>query len=470
MKSRERLPFAWFLAAIVASGVTDQNAVAADRGIPISEYQTRREAIMRKLPDGILLLHANTTLFSTDQMTSSAFHQDASFYYFTGLPDTVSAILAIDGRKKETWLFAPTKLGGLADLLHAPFVPIGSESEKRLVIDHVVNWDQFVGYIDRQLQADPSMVLYTEDVTPSIMTQPPPVTNPSGLAPVGDPLLLWKMALAQRWPKARIRSASDVILAMHLVKSEAEIALMRRVGALSAGAVLTGMRAIHTGEWQSNVEAEIVRQCKIGGGDGPSFWPGVLSGPNSPSPQLLEGPADYYHMNRMMKAGEVVHLDLGCEIDLYGGDVGRTVPVSGTFTPGQREVWDLLVQLYQAGLSTYGDGVRRDQVFAAALDKVREVRHKLRTDLGKRAAETVLGKDGTVEWFLHSSGVGAATTSPDVLHTEMIVVFEPYINLEGQGYYLEDMVLVKQKGYEILTAGLPYSSKEIETAMLAKVR
>jgi Xaa-Pro aminopeptidase len=423
---------------------------------------------MEKIPNGILLLHANTSLFSIDQMPSNAFHQDATFYYFTGLPNAVSAILAIDGRKKETWLFVPTKLNGLADLVRTPFVEIGANTEKKLIIEHVVNWDRFVEYVDRELKADPALVLYTEEVTPSIMTQPPPLSNPAGLAPIDDRLLLWKSALSQRWPRATIRSASDSILDMQLVKTRAEIEQMRLVGRLSAKAVLTGMRSIHVGESQNNVDAEIARECIVSGGEGPSFFPMVLAGPNSAFPELLEGPVDYYRKDRVMKAGEVVHLDLGCEMDMYGGDVGRTVPVSGKFTSDQREVWDLLVSAYKAGLSALGNGVTREQVFAAALDKVRAMRPELQTPLGKKAADVVLSQDGTADWYLHSSGIGCATTSPKVLRTGMIVVFEPYINLAGQGYYLEDMTLVKERGYEVLTADLPYSSAEIEAVMTTK--
>src|SRR5262249_31078128 len=168
------------------------------------------------------------------------------------------------------------------------------------------------------------------------------------------------------------------------------------------------------------------------------------------------------------QSGEVVHLDTGCEKELYGGDVGRTVPVSGKFSEGQREVWDLLVQAYHSGLASMGEGVTREQVFSAALARARELQPGLRTELGKKAADTLLGKDGTEDWYLHSSGLGAATTNPTVLHSGMIVVFEPYINLAGQGYYLEDMVLVKPHGYEVLTVGLPYFSKEIEAAMATK--
>jgi Xaa-Pro aminopeptidase len=47
----------------------------------------------------------------------------------------------------------------------------------------------------------------------------------------------------------------------------------------------------------------------------------------------------------------------------------------------------------------------------------------------------------------------------------MVIDFEPMFALDGEGYYLEDMILITSTAYEILTPGLPYSAEEIEAAM-----
>ena len=75
------------------------------------ELQERRQHAAAAFSDGILLLHAR---FVPDY-TSDGFRQDPAFYYFTGLENTVGAILAIDGRSRQNWLFLPTRapLGSL---------------------------------------------------------------------------------------------------------------------------------------------------------------------------------------------------------------------------------------------------------------------------------------------------------------------------------------------------------------------
>ena len=86
----------------------------------------------------------------------------------------------------------------------------------------------------------------------------------------------------------------------------------------------------------------------------------------------------------------------------------------------------------------------------------------LATPLGRKAAEVLLAKEGLQFWGIHGVGLEAGEGSPEALTTGMVVAFEPIFSVEGQGFYLEDMVLVTKDGHEILTPGLPYSAEEIE--------
>ena len=43
--------------------------------------------------------------------------------------------------------------------------------------------------------------------------------------------------------------------------------------------------------------------------------------------------------------------------------------------------------------------------------------------------------------------------------------YEPIFSVDGQGFYMEDMILVTRGGHEILTKNLPYTAAEIERAM-----
>jgi hypothetical protein len=65
----------------------------------------RRQRAASVCRDGIVLLHASSVL----DLAADGFRQDPYFYYFTGLGNTVGAVLAIDGKSGESWLFLPSK-------------------------------------------------------------------------------------------------------------------------------------------------------------------------------------------------------------------------------------------------------------------------------------------------------------------------------------------------------------------------
>ena len=426
--------------------------------ITVSEFQARRRQMMKRLPDGLLLLHARSALKTEDQ---SGFRQDATFYYFTGLESAMSAILVIDAPAQESWLFVPSKLNGMADAMERPFVKPGAEAQAQLKIERVVRWEEFASYIDRRLADDPKLIIYTDEGGFSNLWLGHE-SNPPGLAAVENPFRLWRRAIEERWPKATVKSAKQAIVEMRRIKSEAEIEVMRRVARSSAAALGAGLGALQPDRSQREVEAEIVRECIRSGGEGPSFWPWAMAGPNSAFPAPFASFADYRHLNRIMRRGEVARLDVGCAVDHYEGDVGRTAPVSGRFDPGQRETWELLISAYRAGLGMMRDGARTADVIAASLREIERLKDSVKTPLGRKAVAVLLSRDGMQYWQAHGVGLEAAEPAPEVLRSGMIVAFEPIFAVEGQGFYLEDMILIKRDGYEILTTGLPYSADEIE--------
>ena len=166
-----------------------------------------------------------------------------------------------------------------------------------------------------------------------------------------------------------------------------------------------------------------------------------------------------------MRAGEIARFDIGCEIDHYMGDVGRTVPVSGAFTAEQSEVIDLLAAAYRAGVATIRDGSTIADVIHASVEEVKRRQSTLRTQLGRDAAATITRPDGIPFWQLHGIGLEAAEYTPDTLRAGMVIDYEPIFVVAGQGFYMEDMLLVTANGAETLTKGLPMSAREIANAM-----
>ncbi len=422
--------------------------------LPVAEYASRRAEAMRRIPDGILLVPSQAFVFGNDQLLLHGYQQDPNFLYLTGLSSVSGAVLAVDGAARTTWLFVPSKLPGFGGQLESAFVRPGAESERRLSLEHVVDRKELPAFLNRRQEASPGLLLYTPalDVGHGF---------PLDIA-LDDPSGAWNHAMAELWSAKELRSADPILGEMRLIKSAAEVETLKRVGRASAAALRAGLAALKPGRPQREAEAVVVSGCIAAGAEGPSFWPWVMTGPNSAFPAPFESLVDYRHLNRAMKAGEVARVDVGCDLDHYKGDVGRTAPVSGKFDAGQRETWELLVAAYRAGLAVIRDGARRDDVFAASLAEVQRRQSGLATPLGKNAAAVLLGPEGLAFWGIHGVGLEGAEGAPETLRAGMVVAFEPIFSVNGQGFYLEDMLLITPAGYEILTPDLPYSADEIE--------
>ncbi|NNE36380.1 MAG: aminopeptidase P family protein, partial [Rhodothermales bacterium] len=396
----------------------------------------------------------------------SGFHQDLNFFYFTGIQNLTNAILAVDGNLKESWLFVPTGVEGLQQLAGTTISDDAGEAfaaiGRATGIEHVVSWDRFQEYIDKGVSSRfyvATAAASGEDRTAD--------SNPPGMRPIHGSEVLWYESLRERWPGAEFASAATMIREMRSIKDETEIAALRRAGVASSKALLAGLLALSDGTDQRSGEAAVVAEC-LKSGDGISFWPWVMSGVNGVFPAPFESFGDYRHKNRIMQEGELVRVDIGCEADFYQGDVGRTAPVSGMFSDGQREAWDLLIAGYRGGLSVMRDGVSWAMVEQASREAVlaasSEAELAPKTTLGKRAVEILLSED-RMDWHHHNIGLWASEPAEATLSTGMVIDFEPMFALDGEGYYLEDMILITSDGHEILTPGLPYTSKQIEESM-----
>jgi Xaa-Pro aminopeptidase len=430
---------------------------AAGAELPVSEFRARRAEAMRRMSDGILVLPSTVFRFRGDQQFLHGYQQRPDFFYLTGLAGASGVVLAVDGAAKETWLFVPKPRPGILGAM-VPHIEPGAKTAAELGVDRVVDRKELSAFLTRR-QETAGLLLYTTGETGEH-------GFPLDIA-LDDPLAAWSHAMSELWPSGRLRSADPILEAMRQIKSPAEIAALRTTGMASARALKAGLSSLRPGRPQREAEGDVVCACLDAGAEGPSFWPWVMTGPVSAFPAPFESLVDYRHLNRTMRAGEVARVDVGCDADHYKGDVGRTAPVSGRFDAGQRETWELLVASYRAGLPVIREGAKRDAVFAASLAEVRRRQPALVTPLGKKAADVLLGENGLQYWGIHGVGLEPGEDASETLAAGMVVAFEPIFSVEGQGFYLEDMILVTKDGHEILTPGLPYSAEEVERAVRA---
>lgn len=429
-----------------------------------SEFQARRKAAIEKVPDGIMLLHSYSGLKHWDE---SGFHQDSSFYYFTGLTNAHAAILALDGRQKESWLFVAPRQGSMGSDLHgfdSIYLDPGPQTEGSLKIDHVVLWDQLVPYIDSRRKGDAKLIVYTDSAgqTGSMYGE---ASLLPGLEPLENTHWAWAAMLQRHWPDVEIKNGFAILDEIRSVKSATELTRLRKAAAVTAEGFWAGVHAITPGKSQRQVEGKVLDACLEAGSDGPSLWPWVRSGPYAMGNTLFEALADYHNMDRKMQTGEVVRLDVGCDFNMYKGDFGRTIPVSGHFDDGQREVMELLNGAYLAGVEAMKPGGAPKDVFKATLSFVQQHQTELKTPMGKEAAADALKRSG---FALHGLGVDMAEGAPKTFQAGNVICYEPLFSAGGQAFFVEDTFLITATGHEVFNPALPYAPKDIEAAMRRK--
>src|ERR1700691_153778 len=426
------------------------------------EFQARRRAALEKVPDGIILLRSAWGLKHWDE---SGFHQDPSFYYFTGLANAHAAILALDGTKKESWLFVAPRMPLGADLhgFDSFFFDPGAQSEKELGIDHVVAWDQFASFIESLRKDNSKLILYTDrGGQTGWMAGDDSLGTPPGLGPLQNPNVVWTNMLRAHWADLEVKNAFGILDEVRSVKTATEIARMRQAAAATAEGFWAGVRAIGPGKTQRQVEGAVLDACLTAGSDGPSLWPWVRSGPYTLENALFEPFVDYHNLDRQMLAGEVVRLDLGCDFQMYKGDFGRTIPVSGHFDEGQRETMELLNGAYLAGVDALRPGGSSMDVFKATLAYIAQHQGALKTAMAKDAAADALRRKG---YALHGLGIDMAEGAPKTFPAGNVLRYEPQLTAGNQACFVEDTFLITTAGHEVLNPALPYSPGDIERAM-----
>lgn len=436
------LAFGAALIAVCIAAFTATPAIAAGQ----SAFPARRSAVLASLGDRLLLVPSANAFMADDQ---PGFKEATDFYYFTGISDLVGGVLAIDGVSKRAVLFAPPP----NPLFTRKQVALGAAEASRLGLDAVVSIDSLEPFLRRGAGWKGVLVSPT-DQRGAIRT-PPPMANT---------VARWQQWLRHIGVSDNVSSAIALTRPIREIKDSAEVASLERVGALSGKAMLAGMRALAPNRMQRVVESKIIAAC-IDGGGVHSFWPWAMSGPAGVYTNLWNAFVDYDSQNRAMKSGELVRVDVGCRLEQYMGDVGRTAPVSGKFSPGQREAWDLFIAGYKAGMTVVHDGTYVADVWEAARAKVRALQPALKTPLGRRAAEELLTPRGIEAWQFHNVGLDDAEGAPRVLKKGMVLAYEIMFALDNDSFYLEDIILVEPNGARTLTAGLPYTAAEIERAM-----
>lgn len=188
-----------------------------------------------------------------------------------------------------------------------------------------------------------------------------------------------------------------------------------------------------------------------------------------------------------VRPGELLLLDAGVETrTLYTADITRTLPISGTFSPLQREVYDAVFEAQEAGMAAVRPGAHYRDFHEAAQRSLTERLVKWgfiegpaerAYELGLQRRFTMAGTGHMLGLDVHDCAQARNTEYVDgVLEPGMVLTVEPGLYFQpddltvpeewrGIGVRIEDDVLVTAEGHENLSAALPRSADEVEAWM-----
>lgn len=303
------------------------------------------------------------------------------------------------------------------------------------------------------------------------------------------------------------RDLCAVLDEMRLVKDAHEQDIMRRASAISARAHVRAMqlsaRMLRAGQdvREFHLDAELLHEFRAGGSQAPAYNSIVAAGPNA---CVLHYRADV----APVRAGELVLIDAGCELDGYASDITRTFPADGKFTGPQRTLYDIVLASQEAAVAATRPGARFTDPHEAAV----KVLAQGMLDVGLLDRAKVGGLDDVIEqrayfqFYMHRTGhwlgmdvhdcgsyvepaeVGQVSERKDplsgetiknrpsrVLQPGMVLTIEPGIYVRPGagvpeafhhiGIRIEDDAIVNAGGCELITRGVPVQADEIEALM-----
>lgn len=295
-------------------------ALPAHAQITQSEYAQRRAALTARLQDGVVLA-IGAQEPSHDYLS---FFQSESFKYLTGYnePNASLVIVKRDGQTSAT-LFVERRDPASEVWSGKRYGPEGAAAATGIPSRRV---DELGTVLDSLLRTTAQLYVVGEgqfsergDRAQRPLTRDEQVVR----------------ALTSTHPAVKVASANQLVMLLRGKKSAAELDLIRKAVAITAEAQREAMRAMEPGMNEFEIQSLIEYTFRRNGADRPSFATIVGSGPNSTT---LHYNAD----DRFMNAGDVVVMDVGASYRGYAADITRTVPVSGTFTPDQRAIYQIV--------------------------------------------------------------------------------------------------------------------------------
>ncbi|TCJ98659.1 aminopeptidase P [Volucribacter psittacicida] len=419
--------------------------------LPPQEFVQRRMTLLEKMPDDSVLLVFSEVEKRRNNDCCYPFRQDSYFWYLTGFnePNALLVLQKSAGKSQQILFLRPSD--PLLEIWHGRRLGVARATE--------------------QLAMDQAFSI--EDITnelPKILAKATALYHYQGLHSWADQLLATLSLPSQQ------SSWQTWLDEMRVIKSKAEIALIQQAGQISALAHLRAMQETRPNRFEYEIESELLHEFSRHGARFPSYNPIVAGGDNA---CILH----YSENDCLLKQGNLVLIDAGCEFAMYAGDITRTFPVNGRFTEPQKAIYNLVLKAQKRAIELLVAG----NSIKMANDEVIRIKVAGLIELGilQGDIDELIANNAHRQFYMHGLGHWLGLDVHDVgnygdnrdrpLEVGMVLTVEPglYISAQadvpaqyrGIGVRIEDNIVITEYGNKVLTSAVPKEIEDIEALM-----
>lgn len=412
------------------------------------ELDQRRQKLMSVLEkqqkSGLVIIPANDG-FSYGE----TFRQSDDFYYFTGL-ELPNAVLVLNIDEQTAGIYSPERDlrfengSRINDFPGRPFLDDNIISERAGIT--LVSIKEFASLMNEE--ASTSSTIFINNGRPG-----PIVFAADDYVATHTPIQVLLQALEGKHRGLKYENIFGTIAGIRMIKSPQEIEIMRKAAWITVEGIKHAAKEIRAGVDERHLEGVLEGHYKMNGSQRLAFGSIIKSGPNSLWPWRILA-THYNRRNRIMQDGDLVIFDVGSEYNQYVSDIGRTFPVSGTFTDRQKEILIMETKIADQIISFLKPGI--------TFNDVKKLQDQIIPKEAKKYMQVGL-------YFGHHLGLstGDPNISNATLQPGMIFTVEPwyYNHDENISVFTEDMILITTDGCEVLSRDLPRTPEDLERMM-----
>jgi len=393
-------------------------------------FKARREALMKKLDGGVAVVYGATD--DGGGIVKGQFVQESSFYYLTGISEPGAALLLAPGERRYKEILFLQPRNPEVENWDGRREPLGDALNDATGFERVLRIDALAPNLSAMLQRSKKAIFLGPIVSAT-------ADMPKALSILRDG--------QSRVPGTSLENMADLVPEMRRIKDDQEIAQIQKAIDVTGKGIVAAMKSVEPGMLEFQLQSVVEHAYEMEGAQFLGFSTILAWGPNT---TVLH----YGQNNQPIQESGLVLIDTGAAWQHYSADVTRTIPVDGTFSPRERELYELVLKAADAA-------IQKVQVGA---DYYKDVH---------MTAKSILDDAGYGKYFIHGTGHFLGLDVHDAgnydlpLKAGVVITVEPgiYIPEEGIGIRIEDDILITKDGPVLLSRHIPRTVSEIESAM-----